>query len=385
MPGNKMRDSKLDNCYTRYKEIKGESIQEKLEQTIKSSQKEAELKAEDFIKIYMSQPAQIERSKRNTDLIEKKLLNKIIESKTWLLNSFNSEYINLSSLYAQDVPKMAEHITWYWLSLPYLKFEILNLNKYDDLKEALILINYHLIIYRLSDNINAFNANEGKTINWPKSENVELYYIESLEQKLNNLTAIKERIFEELSDSGIKYRKELSLVKDELSRKKTEFNSSNIELQLLKGNFFFQDDDLFTKYVFGDILPELKSVYDLLKYYKLYDSNWGYFCYCLTWNNATSTNPPQQRLTFNIHNSEFTADDLGYILHLLKKHYQNESQLPFIQWVMTNIEIISGHGKILKTEEDYIKFNDKSIRSYKSGKSSPNFYHEINLKLQSLL
>jgi len=380
-----MRDSKLDNCYTRYKEIKGESIQEKLEQTIKSSQKEAELKAEDFIKIYMTEPVQIERSKRNSDLIEKKLLNKIIESKTWLLNSFNSEYINLSSLYAQDVHKMAQHITWYWLSLPYFKFEILYLNKYDDLKEALILINYHLIIYRLSDNINAFNANEGKTINWPKSENVELYYIESLEQKLNNLTAIKERIFEELSDSGIKYRKELSLVKDELSRKKTEFNSSNIELQLLKGNFFFQDDDLFTKYVFGDILPELKSVYDLLKYYKLYDSNWGYFCYCLTWNNATSTNPPHKRLTFNIHNSEFTADDLGYILHLLKKHYQNESQLPFIQWVMTNIEIISGHGKILKTEEDYIKFNDKSIRSYKSGKSSPNFYQEINLKLQSLL
>jgi len=374
-----MEDSKLNNCYTRFEEIKGESIQEKLDQTIKSSKKEAETKVSDFINTFKYEPTEVEKSKRNEDLREKKILKKIIESKNWLLNNLNSEYINISSLYAQDVPKMAEHITWYWLSLPSLKFEILNLNKFDDLKKALTLINYHLFIYKLSDVFCANNEMEGETINWPKSDNVEFFYIESLEQKLNNLKASNERIFELLSDRGIKQRKELSLVEAELSRKTTEFNSTNLKLQSLNSDYFFHQDNLFTNYVFGDILPELKQVYSLLKEYKIYENNWGYFAHCLTLHNYSASHPFLLKLS--LRGNDFDTKDLGYVLNLLQNKFFKPSKTDYLKWLQKIVVIESSRGN----NQDISTFYNKSVRPYKKGNSEPAFYHQISEKLHFFL
>lgn len=170
----------------------------------------------------------------------------------------------------------------------------------------------------------------------------------------------------------------------DLDQKKHQLAQCRSELDLLKGPYFFHEDNLFKNYVFGDILPELKSVYELLKEYKVYDSNWSYFCYCLTWENSVSKNTPHKKITLNIQQSEFTANDVNYILYILRRKYMHESEFPFIQWVIFNVKIISGHGKPFETDEEYIQFSERSIRSFQGGKSKPKFYDEINRKLHSL-
>jgi hypothetical protein len=385
MPGNNMKEIGLNHCYDLYYEKFGESIQNILEQTITEIEKEINTKTDAFINTYFINPSKLERAERNSSLFETEMLREILNSKNILLENLNSQYIHLYLNYWQDIPEMARRITWYWLSSPRLKTSMPLQFRFNELKETLISVGFNLGIYNFNDRFPSIFEKYGVTIEWPKTANLEIYKIKQLEEQLSlqkGLSAELDRNKRQWLDEEMEAKGRLQ---KELRQKEHELLDCKIELLQLKDDYFFHEDNFYKDYVFGDILPELKSVYDLLKYYKLYDSNWGYFCSCLTCYNATSKNSTHQKLTLNIQNSEFTADDLGYILHLLKKHYQNESELPFIQWVMANIEIISGHGKIFKIEEDYIKFNEKSIRSYKSGKSRPNFYHEINLKLQALL
>ena len=387
-----MEEIGLDHCYDLYNEKFGESIQNILEQTISEIEKEVDRKAVDFKTRYFINPTKLEKSERNSSLFEKDMLREILTSKNILLEKLNSEYVHLYINYRHDIPEMAKRITWYWLSSPRLKSSMPVQFRFNELKETLISVGFNLGVYYFNDRFTSICEENGLTMEWPKTVNLEIYQIEQLREKLSlqkrqssELDRNKNQWLDEKTETNNRLQKELVQKQEELDQKKDQLSRFKTELQLLKGPYFFHEDNFYKDYVFGDILPELKSVYDLLKFYKLYDSNWGYFCYCLTWYNATSKNSPHQKLTLNIQNSEFSADDLGYILHLLKNQYLYESQLPFLQWIRTNIDIISGHGKPYKTEEDYIKFNEKSIRSYKSGKSRPNFYHEINLKLQSLL
>jgi len=380
-----MKEIGLNHCYDLYYEKFGESIQNILEQTITEIEKEVNTKTTVFIDTYFMKPAKLERAERDRSLIETEMLREILTSKNILLKNLNSQYVHLYINYWEDIPEMARRITWYWLSSPRLKSSMPMQFRCNELKETLISVGYNLAIYNFNDRLITICEESGVTLEWPKKINLEIFKIDQLEEQLSRQKGLsaeldrnKRQRLDEKTEANDRLQKELR-------QKEHELLDCRIELLQLKDDYFFHEDNFYKDYVFGDILPELKSVYDLLKYYKLYDSNWGYFCYCLTCYNATSENSTHKKLTLNIQNSEFTADDLGYILHLLKKHYQNESELPFIKWVRANIEIISGHGKILKTEEAYIKFNEKSIRSYKNGKSSPNFYHEINLKLQSLL
>jgi len=380
-----MKEIGLNHCYDLYYEKFGESIQNILEQTITEIVEEVDRKTIDFATKYFINPSKLEKAERNKSLYEKEMLREILTSKNILLEKLNSQYVHLYTNYQQDIPEMARRITWSWLSSPKLKISIPVQFRFNELKESLISVGYNLAVYNFNDRFPTIMEEYGVTFEWPKAVNLEIYQIKQLEDQLSlqkglsaELDRNKRQWLDEKTEANHRLQKELR-------QKENELLDCRIELLQLKDDYVSLADNYYKDYVFGDILPDLKSVYDLLKFHKLYDSNWAYFCYCLTWYNATSENSTHQKLTLNIQNSEFTADDLGYILHLLKKHYQNESELPFINWVRANIEIISGHGKILKTEEAYIKFNEKSIRSYKNGKSSPNFYHEINLKLQSFL
>ena len=387
-----MKEIGLNHCYDLYYEKFGESIQNILEQTITEIEKEINTKTDAFINTYFINPSKLERAERNSSLFETEMLREILNSKNILLENLNSQYIHLYLNYWQDIPEMARRITWYWLSSPRLKTSMPLQFRFNELKETLISVGFNLGIYNFNDRFPSIFEKYGVTIEWPKAVNLEIHQINQLEEQLSlqkrhsaELDRNKKQRLDEKTEANERLQEELHQKREELRQKEHKLLDCRIELLNLKDDYVSLEDNYYKDYVFGDILPELKSVYNLLKYYKLYDSNWGYFCYCLTWYNTTSENSTNQKLTLNIQNSEFSADDLGYILHLLKNQYLNESQLPFIQWVITNIEIISGHGKIFKIEEDYIKFNEKSIRSYKSGKSRPNFYHEINLKLQSLL
>jgi len=373
----------LNNCYDLYKEKFGESIQEKLEETIRISQKESEEKALKFLEKYIIEPSKLSRAERDSENLEKEILNKIIKSKNWLIKSLNSPYIFLYVKYSDNIAKMSRQITWHWLSQTQESFQ--KNNHFEILKKELFNIGYNSMIYNLNNKLRETIEETGETVAWPKSQNLEIYLIKQLEEQLDNQKKLNEAL--KLHEDKY-YKKQIEinrLLEQELDEKKEQLSLYRTELKLLKGPYFFHEDTLYKNYVFGDILPELKSVYNFFKEYNLYESNWGYFCYCLTWSNSLESISKNQKLELNIKKSDLTADDLGYILQLLKNHYLYESQLPFIKWVMTNIEIISGHDKKFNCEDDYIKFNEKSIRYYKSGKSRPNFYNEINQKLQSLL
>lgn len=416
-----MKEIELNNCYNLYEEKFGEPIKDILEKIIQDSKNEVDSELEVFVQKHFVEPIPADNPDHGVETREKRILNEVIKCKNSLLDLQTSPYLHLYIAYQNDIPQFARHITWHWLSSPAASFPLSTQLKFKNLKEILFSIGYNSSIYYWNDRFISILEEKDPAPGWPKKEHVEIYHLKQLEEKLKQQEKLKEALEkhyqekfknqEELENLQVKqlkeklnqqmqlnalleirYNQRVNQLRDvnknldeELDQNKDNLSQYRAELQLLKGPFFFYEDGLYKDYVFGDILPELKSVYNLLKEYKIYESNWGYFCYCLTWNNCSTGFPEQQKLTFNIQNSDLTADDLGYILHILKRHYFYESQLPYLQWLINTIEIISGHGKKFTSEEDYIKFNEKSIRSYKTGKSRPNFYAEINTKLNALL
>lgn len=380
-----MKEFNVNNCYKLYEDKFGESIQEPLVNTIRESQTEIESKLENFIQEKFQDPIPAALLDSNIDTKAKRVLNEIINSKNHLLNHLNSPFLHLYINYKEDVPELARRVTWYWLSFPKSGLPVKQDQKLKNLKETLISIGYHLSIYYWNDSFSSFIEENDPTVKWPKKDQLEIYQINSLDEELSRQKKLNTE-FRSLDNKWLMKEKEANKkLSKELDEKKDELSRCRTDLQLLNGPYFYHEDSLFKDYVFGDILPELKSVYDLLKEYQVYNSNWGYFCYCLTWANSATKNSPHQKITLNIQQSGFTANDVGYILYLLKRKYMHESELPFLQWVMFNIVIISGHGKSFETEEEYIQFSERSMRSFKNGKSRPKFYTEINQKLHSLL
>lgn len=183
---------------------------------------------------------------------------------------------------------------------------------------------------------------------------------------------------QDLAKESLK-NKELS---DENMKLKEQLSKVSSELKLLKEEYFFYQDDLYIKYIFGDKLPNIAGIYKLLKDNNAFRSNWGSFCYCFTYSNAINPNP--QKLEFNLQNSDMTYKDIGLILYQLNTSYKYENEIPFISWMEHVVKIISKHGNILESKDEFQIFVKKNYRPYKKTNNLPKFYNEIINNLAEL-
>ena len=267
-----MKEFNVNNCYKLYEDKFGESIQEPLENTIRESQTEIEKKLEAFLKNNLHEPLPVENLSNREDTKAKRILSEIIRSKNHLLSFFDSPYLHLYTKYKENPSELARWITWHWLLSSPSKFPVSDPFKYEKLKEILTAIGYHSAIYYFNDYISSYIEESDPTISWPKKEQLEIYRIDELNKQLDQqkkLLADSEIV---KNDYSARQEKIISKLRAELDQKKEELSLIKAKLELLEGPYFFHEDNLFKDYVFGDILPELKSVYHLLKEHKLYNS-----------------------------------------------------------------------------------------------------------------
>lgn len=380
MPGNEMREIGINNCYDLYKAKFGRSIKDHLEKTIEESYQEIGKKIESFVRENF-QDSGCYDSNDPTATREKKILTEIIKSKNSLLNLVDSPYVHLYMKHKGNVPEFARGVTWHWLSSA-SEFPMPLHLKFENLKEMLISIGFHSAIYYGNDRLSAIFKEKDPSVNWPKKEDIEIYQIKHLEKKLKQfqekLTREKELYLKLESYDKNEYniqREANEILEKELDQKKVQLSQTEIELQLLKEKFFFHEDSFYDSYVFGDILPELKAVYTLLKEYRVYESNWGYFCHCLTLNNYSSPEP--LKLKLSLRGSNFDTKDLGYVFNLLQNEFHSHSKSEYVQWLSSIVEIESSRGN----QQDIEDFYRKHIRPYKKSKTGPAFYEQITEKL----
>ena len=374
-----MQEIGMNNCYDLYKEKFGESIKDPLEQTLTESQQEIDSKIESFVrKTFLNYNIEDSNGSAVT-----RILKEIIKSKNYLLNLLDSPYLNLYIRHKGDAAEMARGVTWHWLSAPKQALPLPTHLKFYNLKEILVSIGFHYSIYYGNDHFLAILKNNDPAIAWPEKENLEIYRIHYLEEKLKQfeerlirqkevqtqLESYNKKKYDIQKEAYIKVEKELEQKNDQLSRSRSEF-------KFLKDTYFFHEDRLYDNYVFGDILPELKSVYLLLKEYKIYESNWGYFCHCLTVDNYSTPEP--LKLNLNLQGKDLDSKDIGYILNLLQNKFFKPQKQEYLIWLTKVVTLKSGLGKVINDMPDFYK---KKVRPYKKGKSQPRFYDEINSKM----
>jgi hypothetical protein len=328
-----------------------------------------EKKQNDFT-INKLKPNLIENDKeKSKSFIETILIPETIKSRDWLMENIDSP---LYHIFFKNYPN-SENLS------AHLSKHLKESGKWNDfehhikVKYFLVDIGYNYFLANITKSLqkNMNNITPGSFSEEPFEL---IIYKETLDENKrleNNLAKLDDHYEKTVAE----IRNENKLLSDNNWELKTQLSTKTSELELLKSQYFFYQDDLFKKYIFGDKLPNLHGLFQLLRQTKTYNGNWGSFCYCITYANAKENEP--MKLELNLLNSEMTYKDLGFILYKLNKSYKYETELPFSKWIFKIVKIISKHGNILEAEEDIQIFIKKNFRPYINTKSLPRFYESI--------
>ncbi|APG59020.1 hypothetical protein LPB144_00755 [Christiangramia salexigens] len=308
--------------------------------------------------------------------LKRTLMPETIISRDWLLENINSPYYYPFFTYYPNPKELSAFLYRHFKEIGMED----NYEHHFRVKQFLIDIGYNFfkaniykkLIKELIDLDYDFSDNEPFDL---------LTYKEAIEEN-NRLKTGLQKMDDYYEKNMLESRKENKLLSDENWELKGKLSDKTSELDLLKNQYFFYQDDLFKKYVFGDILPNLHGIYQLLKETKTFNGNWGSFCYCLSYSNAFESEA--MKLELNLLNSDMTYKDLGLILFKLSKTYKYERDLPFTQWIYKIIKIKSKQGNIMESEGDMQTFIKKNFRPYKNTISRPHFYERIMIEFAKI-
>lgn len=312
---------------------------------------------------------------------ERSLYEKIIKSKNWIITKFHqSKYAPILIRNIDQPQKIAEEIAWEWVKLEKKSISFYTETHLKNLKTELTEVLVNFLIARITDIGEYLSTDKFSFSQIPNSEMVELAHISELENEIDfqkKLNSIQEQRSEERIEK-------IQHDKNELKLEIEKLKDCERRLKDFKGRFFFHQDNLFQNYIIGDKLPELNRLYHFLKENNVYDSNWGYFAYCFS--EAGLRENDQLKITFLLNGSDFSNNDIGYILYLIKKNYLHEHQFKFEKWFFENVEVITKQNKRISLNKDRLqRFIDENIRSYKGSTKTTQNFDLINQELQFLL
>jgi hypothetical protein len=312
---------------------------------------------------------------------EKSLYEKIIKSKNWIITTFHkSKYAPILIRYIDQPKKIADEIAWEWIKLEANSISFYTETNLKILKTELTEVLYHYLISRITDIGKYLSTDKVLFSSLPNSEMIELTHFNELQNEIDYQKKVNSIYQQDYEEQINKIHSENHLLKEKVEKLK----GYKTDLEELSGRFFFHQDNLYKDYIIGDSLPELKMIYQFLKKNNVYDSNWGYFAYCFS--DAGLHENDHLKITLNLYGTEFTNNDIGYILFLIRKNYQYEHQFKFEKWFYQNIEIITKQNKLISTNKDRMsRFINENIRSYERGSKIPQNFKLINQELQFLL
>ena len=345
-----------------------------IKEAIQESFRLIELERNEFLKNALEPLSKCGEDKEMMRISLNSYAKENLKSKIWIVNNLNSPYLKIYIENRNDLglftSKISEHIIEKEITVDLLFLENLKRSIYE------IGLNYFKIPIE-KEFLKSFNFFEpnGKS----DTESLELALFEENENIISQLKG-ENKIFDKHYENSLLEKtnanKQLS---EENYNLRDSLSAVQSELKSRMGMFFFMDDNLFENYIIGDKLPELKQFYSILREFNLINTNWGYFCNCLTYRNQKE-NPPEFPIEISLKDSKFIKDDLGYLLYKLKINYLYESEFPFLDWLNKNFIIIASNGKPL----DIKRFYNESIRSYSSPKNRPKNYQVISKKLSLL-
>jgi hypothetical protein len=307
------------------KEFNCENLLEKVQVIIKESRYEAEIKFNQFAQYIFDNF----NSKIDTSTFDRYLLPKYIPHKNALLEASDNPLYGIYRTYKSEDKILGNKI----IELFYLRRESIESidEELKNLKDFLTTIIHSSMI-----------------VNYP------LLCINTTDDELIKSEIISANVFE------LKY---------------IEFLKKDIEY--LKFNYFFNEDDFFTNYIFKINPVGINLLYKLLKNASLLEEkiNFGKFSHLMNPKN-------EEKVLIKIAGSTFTEKQFGFLLWSLKSYCIKPKKDDFIKLLNDKFIIFSGHDNQKAINANYYK---NYIRSYNGEKDNSAGYNPKIEKFLSLI